>query len=93
MPEGVSGMIELTVTRPAGDLKRYVLTTRDGRTTLAERSAPEADARISGPERAWVEALGPEASRTELEINGDREIADAFLDALAPEMVRDAAVA
>jgi len=93
MPDGVSGMIELTVTRPAGDLKRYVLTTRDGRTTLAERSAPEADARITGPERAWVEALGPEASRTELEISGDREIADAFLDALAPEMVRGAAVA
>ena len=93
MPEGVEGMIEVTVVRRAGDMKRYVLTARGGRTDLAERSAPEADAKIAGPERAWVEALGPDASRTELEITGDREIADAFLDALAPGAVRDAAVA
>jgi DNA-binding HxlR family transcriptional regulator len=93
MPDAVEGMIEVTVVRPAGDLKRYVLTAQRGRAELAERSAPEADARISGPERAWIEALGPHASRTELEVIGDQEIADAFLDALAPRAVQDAAVA
>jgi DNA-binding HxlR family transcriptional regulator len=93
MPEGIDGMVEVTVMRRAGDLKRYVLTSRRGHVELAERSAPEANARISGPERAWVEALGPDASRTELEISGDPDIADAFLDALAPAAVRDAPVA
>src|SRR4051812_15404175 len=93
MPDGVEGMVEVTVVRRAGDMKRYVLTVRGGRVDLAERSAPEADAKIAGPERAWVEALGPDASRTELEISGDRDIADAFLDALAPGAVRDATVA
>jgi DNA-binding HxlR family transcriptional regulator len=93
MPEGVEGMVEVTVVRRAGDMKRYVLTVRRGKAELAERSAPEADARIAGPERAWVEALGPDASRTELEITGDREVADAFLEALAPLAVRAATVA
>src|SRR4029450_361269 len=55
MPEGVDGMVEVTVVRPAGDLKRYVLSAQRGRAELAERSAPEADARVSGPERAWIE--------------------------------------
>jgi DNA-binding HxlR family transcriptional regulator len=93
LPEDLDGMVEVTVVRRAGDMKRYVLTARRGRVDLAERSAPEADARIAGPERAWVEALGPDASRTELEITGDQEIADALLDALAPGAVREAEVA
>ena len=91
--DAVEGMIEVTVMRRAGDLKRYVLTSRSGHVEISERSAPEADAKISGPERAWVEALGPDASRTELEISGDQDIAEAFLDALAPGAVRDATVA
>jgi DNA-binding HxlR family transcriptional regulator len=93
LPDGVEGMLEVTVVRRAGDMKRYVLAARRGQIEVTERSAPEADARIAGPERAWVEALGPDASRTELEVTGDREIADAFLDALAPLAVRDAQVA
>ncbi|WP_187369338.1 winged helix-turn-helix transcriptional regulator [Baekduia soli] len=93
VPDGVEGVLEVTVMRRAGDLKRYVLTARNGRVELTERSAPEADARVAGPERAWIEALGPDASRTELEITGDHEIAEAFLDALAAGAVRDAAVA
>jgi DNA-binding HxlR family transcriptional regulator len=93
MPRAFEGVVEVTVVRRAGDMKRYVVTARDGRVALAERSAPEADARVSGPERAWVEALGPDASRTELEISGDSAIAEAFLDGLAPLAVRDAPVA
>jgi DNA-binding HxlR family transcriptional regulator len=93
VPRGFEGIVELTVVRRAGDMKRYVVNARNERVTLGERSAPEADARISGPERAWVEALGPDASRTELEITGDGEVADAFLDALAPLAVREASVA
>ncbi len=93
MPRAVDGVVEVTVTRRAGDMKRYTLTAEHGRMSITERSAPEADAKIAGPERAWVEALGPDASRTELEVSGSRALADAFLDALAPVAVRVAAVA
>jgi DNA-binding HxlR family transcriptional regulator len=89
----LEGTVEMNVLRRIGDPRRYVLTARHGRIELAERAAPEADAQISGPERAWVEALGPDASRTELEIIGDLEIAEAFLDVLAPAAVRAATVA
>ncbi len=93
LPGEIDGMVEITVVRRAGDMKRYVLTARHGHMELAERSAPEADARIAGPERAWIEALGPDASRTELEITGDQEMADLLLDALAPGAVRETPVA
>jgi hypothetical protein len=61
--------------------------------TYEERTAPEADARVSGPERAWVEAFGLDASRTELEISGDTALADRLLDFLSAVAVREAAVA
>lgn len=93
VPEGLTGVAEITVERRTGELKRYVLAVRDGRVELEERSAPEADARITGPERAWIDALGPDASRAELTIEGDEDVAGAVLDALAPPAVRGATVA
>ena len=68
-------------------------TSRTRHVTYEERSAPEADARIEGPERAWVEAFGLDASRTELEISGDPAVAERLLDFLAAVAVRAAAVA
>jgi DNA-binding HxlR family transcriptional regulator len=93
VPAGFDGTAELTVARRDGQQKRYVLSARGGELHIGERSAPDADARISGPERAWVEALGPDASRTELEISGDRRRAEALLEGLAPLAIREAAVA
>jgi len=68
---------------------------REAEDTLAieERSAPEANAKISGPERAWVDALAPEAARDGLEISGDRRLADALLDGLSAVAAREAQVA
>ena len=53
--------VELEVRRRNGELKRYVLHAGDGRVELEERSAPDADARISGTEQAWIAAFGPDA--------------------------------
>jgi DNA-binding HxlR family transcriptional regulator len=64
-----------------------------GHVDYEERPAPEADAVISGPERAWVEAFGLDASLTELEISGDHGLADGLLDFLAAVAVREASVA
>ena len=71
----------------------HVLHVEDSSVSYEERSAPEADARIEGPERAWVEAFGLDASRTELEISGDTVVAERLLDFLAAVAVRAAAVA
>lgn len=91
MPIGMHGLIEAVVGR-GDDAKHYALTIDDGQLDISERAAPEADARIAGPERAWIEALGPDSSHTELEIRGDSALADELLSALANESVSTAAV-
>lgn len=93
VPAGFAGEAELTVHRRDGQQKRYVLSAPDGVMTVQERSLPEADARISGGEDAWIAALGPDADTSSLDITGKSQLADALLDALAPVAVRDAAVA
>ncbi len=93
VPGKVTGVVEITAERRDGQLKRYVLTASKGTLTYEERSAPEADARISGPERAWIEALGPDQSRAELQISGDTDLASTLLEALSPVQVAEAKVA
>ena len=66
----------------------YVLHVVDGAVTYEERSAPEADAHVLGPERAWVEAFGIDGSRTELEFAGDARLAEALLDEVVEGFVR-----
>jgi hypothetical protein len=88
----VRGTVELRITDGPGS-GVHVLHVEDSSVAYEERSAPEADARIEGPERAWVEAFGLDASRTELEISGDTAVAERLLDFLAAVAVRAAAVA
>ena len=91
-PLGLRGTVELRITDGPGS-GVHVLHVEDSNVSYEERSAPEADARIEGPERAWVEAFGLDASRTELEISGDTGVAERLLDFLAAVAVRAAAVA
>ena len=92
-PAGVRGSVEISVLRPVEGVRHYVLRAAGHNIEFEERAAPEAEARVYGPERAWVEALGPDASRTELEISGDRRLAEALLDGLAAVGASHAAVA
>lgn len=91
-PPGLSGVVELRIADGPGS-GVHMLSVDQGRVTYEERSAPEADATIAGPERAWVEAFGLDASRTELEIDGDAGLAQRVLDFLSAVAVREAAVA
>lgn len=75
VPAGMTGSVELTV-----GTRSYVLVAADGGVQLQEAAAPEATARVSGSERAWIEALGPACSRIDLEIDGDRTLANLVLD-------------
>jgi DNA-binding HxlR family transcriptional regulator len=87
------GSVELVVIRGVDAEDIYVLHAVDGTLAYEERSAPEADAHILGPERAWVEAFGVEGSRTELEITGDMRLAEALLDEVVAGVTRNRAIA
>src|SRR6266540_1729097 len=81
-PSALRGTVELRIENgPAAGV--HVLRVENGHVAYQERGAPEADARIGGPERAWVEAFGLDGSRTELELDGETGLAERLLDWLA----------
>ncbi len=83
LSRSLRGAVEVVVVHPEkGDLN-YTLQAQDGELLYSERPAPEAQAHVSGPERAWIEAFGPARSRSELEVEGDGGLANALLDAIA----------
>jgi DNA-binding HxlR family transcriptional regulator len=84
----VSGALAITVGQ-----KPYVLIAERGRVRIEERAAPEARARVSGNERAWIEALGPACSRVDLDIEGDRALANAMLDGFSAVAARQSRAA
>jgi len=75
LPAGSKGSVELTVGQRA-----YTMICGDGHIELEERPAPDARARVTGSERAWIQALGPVGARADLEIEGDRALANLVLD-------------
>lgn len=95
LPRSLRGTVELTVVNRSkdGETKHYVLTVRRGAVTIAERAEPDATARISGSERAWIDALAPEGVTNGLEIRGDTRLADAILEGLSPAQSRASAAA
>ena len=86
VPGEMSGSVELMVGQRA-----YTLVVERGRVAIEERSAPEARARVSGSERAWIEALGPATSRVDLDIEGDRAMANMVLDGFSAVATRSVA--
>ena len=74
-----SGLVELTVGQ-----RMYTLVVERGSVRIEERAAPDARTRVTGSERAWIEALGPASSRVDLDLEGDRALANMVLDALSP---------
>ncbi len=82
MPASLDGVVEIRITHPERGLLLYTLTAADGVLGYAEREAPEADARISGPDRAFVEVFLEHGARTELEVTGDTLLADRLFEIL-----------
>jgi DNA-binding HxlR family transcriptional regulator len=95
LPRSLRGTVELTVTDRSkdGETKHYALLVKRGAVTLEERAEPEADAQVSGTERAWIDALVPEGVANGLEIRGDARLATAVLEGLTPASTRATAVA
>jgi hypothetical protein len=66
-----------------GDLaeRRFQLAFSGGGVDITEQdeTEQEPEARVTGPVSAWVRALGPEGSSNELQITGQRALAEAAL--------------
>lgn len=94
-PRSLRGTVELVVAQRSkdGESRHYALTVKRGVVTLAERAEPEADAHVTGTERAWIDALVPDGNSKGLEIRGDTRLAAAVLEGLTPASTRASAVA
>ena len=95
LPRSLRGTVELTVANRSKDreTKQYAVIVKRGDVTLEERAAPDADAQIVGSERAWIDALVPDGTTSNLEIRGDARLATAVLEGLSPASARATAVA
>jgi hypothetical protein len=95
LPRSLRGTVELTVTRRSkdGESRSYAVLVKRGVVTLEERAAEDADAHVTGTERAWIDALAPEGSGKGLEVRGDARLAAAVLEGLAPGATQASAVA
>ena len=82
-PKSLGGSLALEATGKHGAQRTYLLTARRGTVTVEEHDDEDADARVSGPQKAWIAAFGPEASRSGLKIEGNKKLAEALLDELA----------
>jgi len=84
MPVGAFGVVELRVGSGI-TAAHHALTISSGTASIAERQATDADARISGSEEDWIEALGPAADRSMLCIEGDDRLAVTVLELIGPQ--------
>jgi hypothetical protein len=88
------GTVELIVEGEGRDPDRlYALSSSEGTVTISEQPAEAADARVVGSVRAWIAALGPEASTHGLQFSGSRAIADAMIAGFRHAAARAAAAA
>lgn len=95
LPRSLRGTVELVVAQRSkdGETKQYALIVKRGAVTLEERPEPDANARITGTERAWIDALVPDGTVKGLEVSGDARLGDAVLEGLTPAVTRASAVA
>jgi DNA-binding HxlR family transcriptional regulator len=91
LPGSTSGTVACVV--EDADRRDYALVVERGRVTIEEREAPDADATLSGTQRAWIDAFAPDGSLQALKIEGNRELAEAVLTALRNETARQAVAA
>ena len=98
LPKSVRGTVAISATGKHGRPRDYLLRARNGRVEIQERGpdaegAAGADARVSGPLKAWIAAFGPDRDRSGLEVSGDRRLAEALLDGIAAVELRNSQAA
>lgn len=81
VPPQVSGSVAVVVTDADGGPRSYVMSAADGALRYAEDTTNGATS-VSGTTAAWINALGPDATRDALKIDGDADLAAVVLDAV-----------
>jgi hypothetical protein len=82
-PSGsTSGVAAFAVHVDAQTTKHYALTVRGGSVAISEVEDAAADASVSGSQEDWIDALGPDADRSGLRIDGNQRLASMLLDAI-----------
>ncbi len=76
-----TGTVEFDVDGPDGRAA-FAFALAEDSVTVDEHPGDAPDARVTGPESAWVKAFSPERDRTGLELTGNQELAGALLDGL-----------
>ena len=91
----LAGSVEATVSARGKDrsTRHYVLSAADGRVSIEERRAPDADAHVSGSEKAWIAALSPDGSLAALKVTGNQQLAERLLHPLSAAFARSTAAA
>jgi HxlR-like helix-turn-helix len=82
-PKSLRGTVAIDATAKKAKPRSYVLMVGGGRVDIAEREESDADARVSGPQRAWIDAFRPDGDRSGLTVEGDRRLAETLLDGIA----------
>jgi DNA-binding HxlR family transcriptional regulator len=82
---GTQGTVEFTVNdaKEGGEAASYSFSASEERTTVRERPAEHADARVNGDRADWIAALSPEHDRSGLTVTGNRQLVEQMLDGLA----------
>ncbi len=75
------GVVEMIVELP-GRTDRHLFNIAQGRVVAVEPGSMMPWARVAGPPRDWIDALGPRCEASELQITGDRQLALQLLEAL-----------
>jgi DNA-binding HxlR family transcriptional regulator len=81
VPAGTTGIVQFDVTEP-DERASYTFTLNADAVTVEERPADRPDVRVVGSTAAWVRAFSPERDRSDLELAGDRQLAETLLDRL-----------
>jgi DNA-binding HxlR family transcriptional regulator len=92
-PASMTGVADFAVRIDGATTKHYALTVHRGTVTIAEHEDPAADAHVSGTQEDWVDALGPEADRSGLHIEGDQRLASMLLSGVGAFAERNIQVA
>jgi DNA-binding HxlR family transcriptional regulator len=80
----LQGAIQAAVFHPDGTRQEYGLRFDEGHVTIEEHGLADADASVEGSREAWVHAFSPEGTLAELQLGGDKVLAEKLLRALAP---------
>ena len=92
-PADVKGVAAFCVRVDAETTKHYALSVARREVSISETEQANPDVRVTGSQDDWIDALGPDADRSGLRIEGEERLARVLLDGVGAFAARDERVA